>query len=116
MTNYFKDSIVYYELDDSQVKTLSYQVEYYKDNVKVLADTETKYEVVQRNAEDKLRVDVNGINVTDKYLGYKVDTNRTGSIPSEVTSGTVIKVYYVKDEFDYTVKYFYNDVEDTDKA
>ena len=31
-------------------------------------------------------------------------------------SNNVIKVYYIKDNFDYTVKYFYDGVENTEKA
>ena len=49
--------------------------------------------------------------------GYKLD--KTENLPLTISSNTennVIKVYYIKDNFGYTVKYFYDGVEDSEKA
>ena len=101
----------YYVKDESQKHELSYTVEYYKDGEK--ADTETVTKSVWVN-DETLPVDVEKINVTDKYVGYKfVETNPT-KIPTTIENGGVIKVYYVKDEsqtktLKYTVEYYLND-------
>ena len=101
-----------WEKDGSQTKKLSYTVEYYKDNKKVVSDTQTVTKDVWVNAT-KLTVDKDKINTTDKYAGtgYKFDKTEPGTIPNEVTGGTVIKVYYVKDDsktkkLTYTVEYY----------
>ena len=86
-----------WEKDGSQTKKLSYTVEYYKDNEKVVGDTQTVTKDVWVNATT-LTVDKGAINTTDKYAGYKFDKTEPGTIPGEVTGGTAIKVYYVKDE------------------
>ena len=101
----------YYVKDESQKHELSYTVEYYKDGEK--ADTETVTKSVWVN-DETLPVDVEKINVTDKYKGYKfVETNPT-EIPTTIENGGVIEVYYVKDEsqtktLKYTVEYYLND-------
>ncbi len=99
-----------WEKDNSQTKKLSYTVEYYKDNEKVVGDTQTVTKDVWVNATT-LTVDKGAINTTDKYAGYKFDKTEPGTIPNEVTGGTVIKVYYVKDDsktkkLTYTVEYY----------
>jgi len=96
---------IYYVIDDSQTKEISYTVEYYKDNVKVDDDTQIQKETVQVLQPDTLNVNKEMINTTDKYTGYKLDTEKTEEIPSTVNSGDVIKVYYIKDEFDYIIKH-----------
>ncbi|MCF2662943.1 S-layer homology domain-containing protein, partial [Oscillibacter valericigenes] len=106
---------VYYVKDESQTKTLSYTVEYYKDNVKVDADTQIESAEVWVNAST-LTVDASKINTTNKYNGYKLDSATTGTIPVSIANGGVIKVYYVKDTFGYTVEYYYDDVKDDGKT
>ncbi len=90
---------VYYVTDPDQTKTLSYTVEYYKDGVKVEADTQTVPQTVQVLQPDTLTVDKNAINTTDKYTGYKFDKTDPTMIPDTVNDGDTIKVYYVKDSF-----------------
>ena len=90
---------VYYVTDPDQTKTLSYTVEYYKDGVKVEADTQTVPQTVQVLQPDTLTVDKNAINTTDKYTGYKFDKTDPTMIPDTVNDGATIKVYYVKDSF-----------------
>ena len=109
---------VYYVTDDSQTKELSYTVEYYKDGVKVEADTQTVKQTVQVLQPDTLTVDKSQINITDKYEGYKCTTTE---IPETVNNGGVIKVEYVTDdsqtkELSYTVEYYKNGVKDESKT
>ena len=87
-----------WEKDGSQTKKLSYTVEYYKDNKKVVSDTQTVTKDVWVNATT-LTVDKGAINTTDKYAGYKFDKTEPGTIPGEVTGGTAIKVYYYLDNW-----------------
>ena len=93
------DVVVYnYVADLSVTKTLSYTVEYYKDEVKVDADTQTvKEEVWINSTQTTLTVDKNNINTTDKYVGYALDRTDPAEILSTIESGSTIKVYYAKD-------------------
>lgn len=59
--------VVTTEIDDGQTKDLSYTVEYYKDGVKVDADTQTVTKTVQVLEPNTLTVDMSKINTTDKY-------------------------------------------------
>ena len=104
-----------YVLDDSQTKELSYTVEYYKDDVLVDADTQTKTQTVQVLEPDTLTVDKTDINVTDKYYGYKLDTKTI--IPDTVNNGEVIKVYYVIDPSNTKVIEYITEIykEDTER-
>ena len=87
-----------YVKDESQTKTLSYTVEYYKDGVKVDADTQTvKEEVWINSTQTTLTVDKNKINTTDKYEGFALDYTDPAEIPSTINDGRTIKVYYAKD-------------------
>ena len=85
-----------------------YTVEYYYDGKIDDKKTETytaTYQDVINNYEDK--------NIT----GYKLD--RTENLPltvSEKAENNVIKVYYVKDEFKYTVEYYYDGTIDDKKT
>ena len=85
-----------------------YTVEYYYDNVKDNSKTENG------TAEYQSTID----NYTDKNItGYKLD--RTENLPltiSETPADNVIKVYYVKDNFGYTVEYYYDNVKDDTKT
>ena len=102
---------VYYILDESQTKELSYTVEYYKDGKKVEADTQVVKETKQVLESDTLTVKKNEINVTDKYVGYKFEKTNPETIPNSINDKGVIKVYYVIDEnqtkeLSYTVEYY----------
>ena len=109
---------VYYVKDASQTKNITYTVKYFKDGAEVTADKQTVTKTVWVNAPSELTVDKTAINTMDKYVGYKLDSASTGEIPTVVADGTVINVYYVKDELQtkevtYTVKYFRDGVEVT---
>mgnify|MGYP002770265844 CR=1 FL=1 len=109
---------VYYVKDSSQTKNVTYTVKYFKDGAEVTADKQTETKTVWVNAPSELEVNKTAINTTDKYVGYKLDSAATGEIPTVVADGTVINVYYVKDELQtkevtYTVKYFRDGVEVT---
>ena len=109
---------VYYVKDASQTKNITYTVKYFKDGAEVTADKQTVTKTVWVNDSSELTVDKTAINTTDKYVGYKLDSAATGEIPTVVADGTVINVYYVKDELQtkevtYTVKYFRDGVEVT---
>ena len=107
---------VYYIIDDGNTKTLNYTVEYYKDGVLQEGDTQTESKTVQVLEPDTLNVDTSKINKTNKYTGYKLQKTEPEAIPSAVNNGDVIRVYYVKDNFDYTVEYYYDDVKDETKT
>ena len=94
---------VYYVKD-----TFGYTIEYYYDgiinNAATIEATKTFAESV--NAYESLLKD-----------GYKLD-KETG-LPLEITADAtknVVRVYYVKDSFDYTVEYYYNNVKDSTKT
>lgn len=87
---------VYYVKDESQKKNVTYTVKYFKDGTEVTEDQQTKTDTVWVNASSNMTVDKTAINTTDKYVGYKLDTSATGTIPDTVTDGDVINVYYVK--------------------
>ena len=107
---------VYYIIDDGNTRTLTYTVEYYKDNEKVEGDTETRTKTVQILEPYTLELDRNLINDTNKYVGYKLDRTDPINVPDIVNDGDVIKVYYVKDSFGYTVEYYYDNVKDNSKT
>ena len=93
---------VYYITDDGQTKKLSYTVEYYKDGVKVEADTQVEEETVQLLAPDTLTVAKNKINTTNKYVGYQLKETDPTTIPDTVENGATIKVYYEAEEYSIT--------------
>ena len=106
---------VVYVKDETQTKKVNYKVEYYKDGVKVDADSYTTEKDVWVNAPDTVVVDPVDTRV-DKYVGYKLANTDPSTIPAEVTTGSVIKVYYVKDSFSYRVEYYYDGVIDNNKT
>ena len=101
---------VYYVIDDENVKELNYTVEYYKDGNLVEEDTEIETKTVQILQPDTLEVNRTKINIVDKYVGYKFDKVEPEEIPETIEDGEKIKVYYIKDEFTYTVEYYYDDI------
>ena len=93
-----------WEKDETQTKDLSYTVEYYKDGVLQQGDTQTVRKTVWVNDPDTLTVKKDEINTTNKYEGYTFSYSEPTDIPDTITSGSTIKVYYVKaDTPDYTV-------------
>ena len=56
------------------------------------------------------------INLVDKYVGYRLDETDPAEIPNTVTDGDTIKVYYEKDNFNYTVEYYYDGVINSEKT
>ena len=107
---------VYYVTDNTQTKELSYTVEYYKDGKKVENDTQKVTETKQVLESDTLTIKKGEINVTDKYVGYKFEKTNPETIPNSIEDKGVIKVYYVKDMFEYTINYYYNGKIDNSKT
>ena len=107
---------VYYVTDETQTKELSYTVEYYKDGKKVANDTQVVKETKQVLESDTLTVKKGEINVTNKYVGYKFEKTNPETIPNSIEDKGVIKVYYVKDMFEYTINYYYNGKIDNSKT
>ena len=105
--NPLMDTMVLYaqwEKDDDATKTLSYTVEYYKDGEKQDSDTQIVNQEVWVNDPDTLTVKKDEINITNKYEGYTFSYSEPTDIPDTITSGSTIKVYYVKEDTpDYTV-------------
>ena len=90
--------------NDGATKDLSYTVEYYKDGEKQDSDTQIVNQEVWVNDPDTLTVKKDEINITNKYEGYTFSYSEPTDIPDTITSGSTIKVYYVKaDTPDYTV-------------
>ena len=110
---------VYYVKDELQTKEVTYTVKYFKDGVEVTDDSQTVTKRIWVNAPSEVEVNKTSINTTNKYVGYKLDSEATGEIPSVVASGTVINVYYVKDasqtkDVTYTIKYYKDGEEQTE--
>ena len=107
---------VYYVIDENQTKDLSYTVEYYKEGIKVEEDTQVVTQTVQVLEPDVLTVDKSQINTKDKYSGYKLEKIDPVEIPEMIENSGIIKVYYTKDSFEYTVEYYYDGVIDEAKT
>ena len=113
---------VYYEKDENAKHSVSYKVEYYKDNVLVEDDTERESKEGWLGAEIVLPVDSNKINITNKYAGYKFISKEPETIPSNysvaagVATGAenVIKVYYTINRYTVTWKNHNGDVLEVD--
>ena len=107
-----------YIVDSAQQKNLSYTVNYYKGDTLMEGDTQTVNNRVQVLEPDTLTVNKSQINVTNKYLGYRVDNikvNDTDSnkVPDTVPDKAVINIYYVIDEsqtkeLSYTIEYYFD--------
>ena len=107
---------VYYIIDDGNTKTLNYTVEYYKDGELQEGDTQIVSKTVQILESDVLEVNKSEINIIDKYVGYKLEKTMPDAIPDSVLTGETIKVYYVKDNFNYTIEYYYDGQLDASKT
>ena len=100
-----KEIIVKYVRDDEQTKNVTYTVEYYKDNVKDDTKTQSYTNPIWVN-DNEQNVKLSEINTTDKFgAGYKFEKTDPATIPATIADNGVIKVYYVADTFDYSVKY-----------
>ena len=111
---YTEDKIdVYYYYD---IASYEYSVHYFYDGVEDTTKTEKSYAKYQETIS----------NYTDKNIdGYKfkkvkaLDNNGVeGELPliiKDDSNKNVINVYYVKDNFEYSVHYFYDGIEDTTK-
>ena len=107
---------IYYEKDLDKIKELNYTVKYYKDGVLQEKDTQVITKKVQVLEPNTLEVNKNNINTVNKYDGYKFDKTNPGEIPTIIENNGVIEVYYVKDEFSYTVEYYYDGTIDDSKT
>lgn len=94
---------VYYVKD-----TFDYFIEYYYDNVKDNLKTESLSAIYNSSINS----------YPDKNItGYKID--KTEGLPLKIgidPLNNIVKVYYVKDKFDYTVEYYYDGVKDGIKS
>ena len=94
---------VYYVKDK-----FNYTIEYYYDGVQDESKTVTSEATYQQEIteyEDK------------NIVGYKLE--KVEGMPlavTEIVENNVIKVYYVKDKFNYTVEYYYNGEKDESKT
>ena len=102
---------VVYEKDDTQVKTMSYTVQYYKDDVEVKEDKQIVTKDVWVNATT-MEVDVDDINVTNKYTGYSCTKTDPKEIPTVIEADGVIKVYYTINSYSYKVQHYYETEQD----
>lgn len=106
---------VYYVKDASQTKNITYTVKYFKDGVEVTADEQKETKPIWVN-DTKAPVEKSAINTTDKYEGFSFDADTTGVIPDTIGNDGVIRVYYVSNEYEYTVEYYFDDVIDNSKT
>ena len=86
-----------YVRDEEKQKTLSYTVEYYKDNVIDSTKTQTVTENVWVNStQTTLTVNKGEINTTNAFgEGYVFEETNPVTIPDTIPNGGTIKVYYV---------------------
>ena len=103
---------VNYVKDDSQTQDTKYTVKYTIEGVEQKHDGfEVTGKAWVNDNPAKITIAKGGIPApTDKYTGYKLDSANP-TYPAEgtqVASGTVYTVNYVKDTFAYTVEYYYD--------
>jgi len=94
------DQYVKYKVDHTD-GTFTYTVEYYKDGVKF--ETSSPIAALYGTAINSFATPQGDL------TGYKLDTSNQPNVPlviTEVPANNVIKVYYVKDTFTYTVEYY----------
>ena len=110
----------YYVKDESQVNELTYTVKHVTVNGKTETEvaTNTYEENVYVLDEQKITIQANTVKALaeddERIVGYMLDETR---LPEEETgykveSGTVITFYYEIIKYPFTVKYYYNNVED----
>ena len=100
---------VYYVKDN-----INYTVNYYKDSK---SDSNKLGETVTKDALFESTVTLTEEELNKEILpGYKVQDGQTTTLTITANpENNNIDVIYVKDEFNYCVKYFYDEVEDTSK-
>ena len=81
---------VYYIPDPSQTKELKYTVEYYKDGILVVDDTQHETESVQILQPDLITVHKEKINTSNKYENYVLDYTKPENIPDQVVTNSII--------------------------
>ena len=96
---------VNYVKDESQTHDITYTVKHYIEGTHQEGDDFTETKTVWIN---DTTIPVTYELDEDKYVGYKLDSN---DLTKTATDGTVFNVYYVKDQFTYIVKYFYEGID-----
>lgn len=106
--------------DDNQTQDTKYTVKYTIEGVEQTAD---KLEVTGtawiNDNPAKIAIAEGGIPApANKYAGYKLDSSNPTypAAGTEVNSGSVYTVNYVKDSFEYKVEYYYNGKIDNSKT
>ena len=92
---------VNYVKDESQTHDITYTVKHYVEGTYQEGDDFTGTKTVWVN---DTTIPVTYELDEDKYVGYKLDSD---DLTKTATDGKVFNVYYVKDQFTYIVKYFY---------
>lgn len=96
---------VNYVKDESQTKQITYTVKHYIEGTHQEGDNFTDTQTVWVNDTTiPVTYELNA----NKYVGYKLDSD---DLTKTATDGTVFNVYYVKDQFTYIVKYFYEGID-----
>ena len=109
---------VYYIPTDK--KELNYKVQYYLEGA--LLETNITRKIVSKTASDEIEVDIDSINVDNKYEGYVCTSIKPNPIPNKVMSGTEIEVHYANvntKTIGYDINYYLNgelQEDDTDKV
>lgn len=113
ITEHAEDNLinVYYILDD-----LGYTVNYFYDGVQDTTKTENKNSTIgtQISTYEDKNIDGYKLEIAKAY-GKDVSLVEEPLVIGTDSSKNIINVYYVKDSFAYTVKYYLDGVEDTTK-
>lgn len=113
ITEHAEDNLinVYYILDD-----LGYTINYYYDGVKDDLKTENKNSTIGEEISTYPDKNIDGYKLEiAKAYGKNVSLTEEPLVIGTDSSKNIINVYYVKDSFAYTVKYYLDGVEDTTK-
>lgn len=90
------------------IKKFSYRVEYYKDNI--LFDSKLESNIPYNTTVDSTKYYLSEENIP---IGYILDTDKSDNTTYTITDNNiVIKIYYKKNIYAYTVNYYFNDVYD----
>lgn len=90
------------------IKKFSYRVEYYKDNT--LFDSKLESNIPYNTTVDSTKYYLSNENIP---TGYILDTDKSDNTTYTITDNNiVIKIYYKKNIYAYTVNYYFNDVYD----
>ncbi len=107
--------VVNYVKDTTQTQKTKYIVHYAKDGV--IQETKEFTSSAWIN-DDPAMIKVESIATpNNKYVGYKLDPNNKIPEPETmVKSGTEIVVNYIKEQYDVTVEYYFDEVLEKDKT